>query len=258
MRTATKNAAWILMALTGACAFYASLAGWAAGGFPAVLSDAADEAQRSQTAQSSEPHPGLRDDELKEALRGDWQKKHRQLGYYQARKALFGEIDGNGRKAEGLYTGETISYFRQPLPNKGLMDHAWSVTRLPAEARTDLHHLYPVIPEARGARANFHYGKVVVAVWSRGGSKSGPSSKVVPVFQPRQTVRGDIARAMFYVSTMYDRDIPAGEEKRLKRWHRDDPPSRAEKRRNKAVAGEQGSVNPFIKYPNLVERIGDF
>lgn len=209
-----------------------------------------------QDMRPGEPHPGKRDEALKSALRSDW--KHDPLTYINARKYLFEEIDGDGRKIEGRYTGETIEYFKQPLPNKGAVEHAWPLTRLPEEARSDLHHIYAVLPEARMARVNLRYGKVLVAVWARGGSRSGPSSRVKPVFEVRDEARGDMARAMFYVATMYDVDIPADEEKVLRDWHLDDPVSREELARNAKVAKRQKSRNPFIDHPGLVKRISDF
>jgi hypothetical protein len=245
MPARNANITRVAVALLGACLFYGGLAqglDWVTARY---------EPQR-------EPHPGLRDDELQRALRTDWSAEHEQLSYWQARKAVFNEIDGNGRKAEGVYTGETITYYSQPLPNKGTMDHAWPLTRLPAEGRTDLHHLFPVIPEARVARVNLRYGDVLVAVWSRGGSKVGPSTGVKPVFEVRKSFRGDIARSMFYVATMYDLEIPDGEEKTLRKWHESDSPSRAERKRNEQVEQVQSSDNPFVDHPGLVDRISDF
>ena len=235
MRTHIANASRILLASLGACVFWATLV---------------------TLMRPPEPHPGLRDDELQEALRQD--RTHRQLSYYQARKHLFGSIDGDGRRAKGVYTGETLEYLRQPLPNKGAVEHAWPMTRLPKEARSDLHHLFAAMPEARVARLNLHYGKVWVPVWARGGSRSGPSSKFKPVFEVRKERRGDIARAMFYVATMYELEIPDREEKALRRWHDADPVSKGERKRNDRVEKRQKSRNPFIDYPKLTRRIGDF
>lgn len=243
----SRNVRFFVATVFGAALFWGALV---------QLSDVPSSSATGWMTEADEPHPGLRDDELKQALREDW--SHEELGYWQARKQLFTEIDGNGRKARGRYTGQTVRYFRQPLPNKMMTEHAWELTRLPARARTDLHHLFPVIPEANGARLNFHYGKVVFAVWSQGGSKSGPSSKVTPVFQVRKSHRGNVARSMFYISTMYDRPIPEREEQILKRWHDQDPVDTREQHRNDEVAALQESRNPFVDHPGLVDRISDF
>jgi deoxyribonuclease I len=237
MQPRHSNASRIVFALFGACLFYGLIFG---------------------TMRPPEPHPGLRDDALEEALRKDWSKEHDQLSYLAARSALWGKVDGDGRRAQGVYTGDKITYFKQPLPNKGAVEHAWPLTRLPAEARSDLHHMYAASAEARAARLNLHYGKVAVAVWSRGGSRSGPSSRLKPVFEVREQRRGDVARAMFYAATMYDLDIPAAEEKMLRRWHKQDRVSKAERKRNARVQKRQSSRNPFVDYPKLTERISDF
>lgn len=205
-----------------------------------------------------EPHPKLRDAQLKDALRKDWSRDHQPLSYLRARAAIWGAVDGNGRKATGAYTGEVIEYFKQPLPNTGAVEHAWPMTRLPAAARSDLHHMFGVTGEARAARLNLHYGTVKVAVWARGGSKSGPGMRVKPVFEVRKDKRGDFARAMFYVATVYDLKIPQAEEETLRAWSRQDPPDHAEKTRNNRVATLQKSRNPFVDYPGLSKRISDF
>ena len=159
MRRNVYHPSWILLASLGAVCFWSSFA---------------------EVMRPSEPHPGLRDEALKQALRTD--RSHEALSYYQARKHLFGSIDGDGKRAECVYTGATLEYFRQPLPNDALIEHAWPPTRLPAEARSDLHHMFAVDAEARVARLNLHYGRVVFPVWAAGGSRSGPSAKLKPVF----------------------------------------------------------------------------
>jgi hypothetical protein len=235
MHTRRSDLSFILVAAAGACVFYGMLL---------------------EINRPPEPHPGLRDGELQQALRDD--RTHRELSYLQARSYLWGEIDGDGRRANGAYTGEEIEYFKQPLPNKGAVEHAWPLTRLPKEARSDLHHMFGVIAEARAARLNLHYGRVTVPLWSRGGSRSGPSSRLKPVFEVREEMRGDIARAMFYVATMYDLDIPDAEERELRGWHKDDRVSKDERNRNDRIEKRQKSRNPFVDHPKLTGRISDF
>ncbi len=236
----SRNSRYLASTLLAALVFW--------GGFVSLYESTPDD--------RDEPHPGLRDDELKEALREDW--THERLSYWEARQQLFKEIDGNGRRAECRYTGERVRYFRQPLPNKLMIEHAWELTRLPARARTDLHHLFPVVPEANAARLNFHYGSVVFPIWSSGGSKAGPSSRVTPVFQVRKSHRGNVARAMFYVATMYELPLSDREQRILERWHQQDPVDAAERRRNDEVQAVQTSRNPFVDHPGLVDRISDF
>ncbi len=201
--------------------------------------------------------PGLKDDALKKSLRKS-HAGHQVLSYRQARTLLFTKIDGSGKKAKGRFTGETMSYVWQPLPHVGNVGHAWPRTRLPREAASDLHHLFPLIPEANIARNTLKFGQVFVPAWSRGGSRTGVSKKGRVVFQVRPDFRGDIARSMFYVSTMYKLSIDKDEEKVLREWHMKDPVSAIERKRNALIFQHQKSENPFVKNPKLVNRISDF
>ena len=47
-------------------------------------------------------------------------------------------------------------------------------------------------------------------------------------------------------------------EQTLRRWHQQDPVSRHERDRARRVARWQGNENPFVLFPGLVDRIGDF
>ena len=199
----------------------------------------------------------LRDDALKKELRSKW--NHKPVSYWKARSLVFSKIDGNSSKATCVYTGETLSYDgRQPRPDVANIEHTWPRSRMPNGANADMHHLFPVMPEANIARHNFKFGNVLVPAWTRGGSKAGVSRDRAVVFEVRKEHRGDAARAMFYVSTMYQRSIDSDEEKVLREWHRQDPVSAAERERNRKVASFQKSSNPFVVSPEYVDRISNF
>ena len=242
MRQLSRNVAYLLCAFSGALLFWAPLTDHLGEGMQILR----------------EPHPGLKDDALKAALKKDKDKVHNELSYIQARQLIFAKIDGNGRRAECVYTGKTISYIGQPLPNNGAIEHAWPLTRLPAAARADLHHMRVAEGEARLARVNLRYGDVFMPVWSSGGSRSGPSKRGMPVFEVRQERRGDIAREMFYIATMYELDIPDAEEEVLRRWHKEDPVSADEQQRHEKIVASQRSRNPFIDHPGLTARVKNF
>ncbi len=84
---------------------------------------------------------------------------------------------------------------------------------------------------------------------------SGPSE---PVVNPRPGVRGDMARAYFYMSRQYKFAIPEDLEDRLRQWHLEDPPDTWEEERNSLIETVQGNRNPFIDHPEQVERVKDF
>ncbi len=141
---------------------------------------------------------------------------------------------------------------------------------------TDLFHLYPTDGKVNGMRSNNPFGEVGNATYVSGnGSKlgnnttSGYSGKV---FEPVDEYKGDFARSYFYMATRYEDKIAswsscpvcAGNNKAsfkqwtidlLLKWHRQDPVSQKEKDRNDAVYNYQHNRNPFIDYPQLVEKI---
>lgn len=82
------------------------------------------------------------------------------------------------------------------------------------------------------------------------------------VFEPRESVKGDIARAVFYFYTMY-RDEANAEDpdyfelmsEQLQQWHINDPVDSLEYVRNFRKADFQGGkLNPFILDCTLVSR----
>ena len=94
--------------------------------------------------------------------------------------------------------------------------------------------------------------------WEEGGSELGFNADGDKRFEPREVHRGNVARALFYFSVIYDQPIEPFEEVVLRQWHIDDPVDQRERERNQKIATIQLSRNPFIDYPDLVERIGDF
>ncbi len=80
-------------------------------------------------------------------------------------------------------------------------------------------------------------------------------------FEPREKVKGDIARAMFYFYTIYrdqaDRVDPNYFDKQrqtLCKWNQQDPPDSTEIERSHAISRFQGNDNPFVLDVRLAER----
>ena len=75
---------------------------------------------------------------------------------------------------------------------------------------------------------------------------------------PRQGVRGDIARAWFYMAWLYKLSIANDFEDQLRAWHLEDPPDAWEQERNNFIETTQGNRNIFVDFPESVERVKDF
>ena len=120
---------------------------------------------------------------------------------------------------------------------------------------SDMHNLFPAIGEVNAHRSNYRYGEVQGEPREYGQCDVEIQDKVA---EPDETIRGDIARAYFYMSFQYKVPIPADSEDMFREWHFTDPPSQWEQERNTLIEQEQGNRNPFIDQPELVERVVDF
>ncbi len=98
----------------------------------------------------------------------------------------------------------------------------------------------------------------------------GDESTRTACYTPPLRWRGDFARAIFYMVTLYPtqmwhidcrlilnrRSYPFFSDygvETLLSWHRADPPDAVERARMEAVAALQDNVNPFVERPELVE-----
>ena len=166
----------------------------------------------------------------------------------------------------GNYSGEGDCYNRE---------HLWaqSWTNDNATHKTDLHHVYPTDGYVNNRRGNYAFGEVNKATWtSQNGGKLGPntvSGFSGTVFEPIDEYKGDIARALMYVSVRYYTEdnswntsdmtnksvIKDWAMTMLIRWHEEDPVDDKEINRNNKVYSIQGNRNPFIDNPEFAELI---
>jgi deoxyribonuclease I len=139
-------------------------------------------------------------------------------------------------------------------------EHTWPQSRgaIAGSARSDLHHIFPVSSLVNSLRGSSPFCDVVDVIREIGPARLGYDSGGRRCFEPRGLHRGNVARAMFYFSVVYQQDISEEEEAVLRRWHDEDPVNDAEVRRMEAVSYLQGSINPFVQRSELVDRISDF
>ncbi len=168
----------------------------------------------------------------------------------------------------GNYSGEGDCYNRE---------HLWaqSWTNNDGTEKTDLHHVYPTDGYVNNRRSNYAFGEVGNASWtSQNGSKLGKntvSGFTGTVFEPIDEYKGDIARALMYVSVRYYTEdgkwnnsdmtnksiIKDWAIAMLLRWHEEDPVDDKEINRNNAVYNIQNNRNPFVDYPEFANMIWD-
>jgi len=148
---------------------------------------------------------------------------------------------------------------------------------------SDIFHLYPTDGYVNNQRGSYPFGECANGTRLSNGSyvakgRLGPSTfsgYSGTVFEPDDEYKGDFARTYFYMATAYNNVIAnwtsgngsammAGNNypcfntwaiNLLLKWHRQDPVSEKEIKRNNYAHAWQGNRNPYIDHPELAEYI---
>ncbi len=173
-------------------------------------------------------------------------------------------------------SGENLTY----TGDRWNREHVWAKSHgFPSEtdtAYTDCHHLRPADETVNSSRSNKDF--------DNGGDQHTEATECYTdsdSWEPRDAVKGDVARMIFYMvvrydpgyhtdNTVYDLELvdyagidigdPPGEPlfgklSTLLSWHNQDPVDDFEMHRNEIVYGYQGNRNPFIDHPEWVDSI---
>ena len=173
----------------------------------------------------------------------------------------------------GTYNVEGDCYNREHLWPQSWFNESSNDSK----PRTDLHHIYPTDGWVNGQRGNNPFAVVRNANNTyifKNGAKLGTSITAGyngMAYEPIDEYKGDIARAMFYMSVRYHGEDSTwvssamSDKSTLKpwaitlllKWHRDDPVSQKEINRNNAIYTIQGNRNPFVDNPDYAPMIWD-
>ncbi len=132
---------------------------------------------------------------------------------------------------------------------------------------TDVHNLKPADDGVNSSRSNKEYDNGGAPVNGVPDTYSDSDS-----WEPRDSVKGDVARIIFYMAVRYEGDVPGepdlemdsftnggvftfGNMGTLLQWHANDPVSAFEQSRNNAIYSYQQNRNPFIDHPEWVDSI---
>ena len=114
------------------------------------------------------------------------------------------------------------------------------------QIEADLHNLFPSLKEANTLRSSFAFSEMQgEKKWIQECDFEVDENK--RKVEPRDEVRGDIARAMLYMEQQYGLDIFQKQKQMLVRWHETDPVTDSEIRRNQLIESIQGNSNSFIQ-----------
>lgn len=135
-------------------------------------------------------------------------------------------------------------------------------------AYTDIHHLRPCDRSVNTSRSEDDFD------WGTTPHPEATECKTATdIWEPRDDVKGDVARMMFYMATRYEGedgydlelvdyvgtepgDVVFGNLTTLLDWHTSDPVDDWERNRNNIIDEYwQGNRNPFIDHPEFAEEI---
>jgi len=201
------------------------------------------------------------------------------LSYNNARDIMYGQIYNSNGQVSCIYTNYTVNNVPvnnpRPVVTAGGMDceHVWpqSMYMGTSPMKSDMHHLKPCKSNVNSSRGNKQFNEVQDSqanhwYWLSYDLSSPPSNNISEysesgslAFEPREAVKGDIARIMYYFYTIYNNVIDntffEEQKETLYQWHVSDPISSDEISKTWEIAEYQNNIpNPFIVDDSLIER----
>ncbi len=251
--------------------------------FPNALSDHDPVLARFSLTQGNGPFvifPDLSGTALASRLAAEYSVDN-SLGYGPARDFMYSQLDNDNGVVYGIYSDFAVSVSpnssrpRQDAYRGGNginAEHSWPQSLgATGVARSDLHHLFPSRVQVNGRRGRLPFAEIndqQTEDWILDDQmlSSIPTSNIDAyseatdsAFEPREAVKGNIARALFYFYTIYRNQAAAGFFQRqvdtLCDWHVADPADTAEIERSRAISTRQGNDNPFVLDATLAERL---
>jgi len=217
---------------------------------------------------------GLTGNDLKAALHNIIDN-HDEYSYNDLRDFILRNTDedpNNSNNVILLYTGRSQAKTTfGGGANDWNREHVWAKSHggfgNNPPAGTDAHHIRPTDASVNSTRGNLDFDMGGSPVTEAPGCfKDGDS------FEPRDAVKGDVARMIFYMATRYEGggepDLEVVDEvntspnpkhgklSQLILWNTQDPPDDFERNRNDVIYYQyQNNRNPFIDHPEYVDAI---
>jgi len=185
----------------------------------------------------------------------------------------------------GIYSNFSMNAAQEYNNGSGWnREHVWAKSRgdfgTSPGAGTDTHHLRAADISTNSARSNRNFDTADTEYIDGSGTYSGvtgsKTSSTNFVWEPRNVVKGDVARMIFYMATRYEGEngepdleltetLLTNTDKSplhaklsvLLEWHLADEVSAEEQRRNDIIYGFQKNRNPYIDHPEYVCEVFD-
>ncbi|MBU8769761.1 endonuclease [Cytobacillus oceanisediminis] len=200
---------------------------------------------------------------------------HTEISYSNVWEALreTDEDPANPNNVILLYTGRSQGKFTNGSGvNDWNREHVWAKSHgdfgTAMGPGTDLHHLRPTDASVNSSRGNLDFDDGGTQHSEALGNYYDSDS-----WEPRDTVKGDVARMLFYMAVRYEGDSGEvdlelnnqvnngsapyhGKMSVLLEWHKEDPVDDNERRRNEIIYSDyQHNRNPFIDHPEWASAI---
>lgn len=109
----------------------------------------------------------------------------------------------------------------------------------------DLHNLSPAVGEINADRSNYRFGMLPHAPYRHGRCdfKVDFSARLA---EPRNQIKGQVARVWFYMHDRYDLKMAKQQQQLLMAWHHQHPPSDWELTRDMRISQLMGHSNLFV------------
>lgn len=202
------------------------------------------------------------------------------LSYSDAREEMYTSIDNVDGNVIGIYTqhalflpsneAEPIQFLLMNNAVDGInCEHTYPQSKGASNgnARSDMHHLHPARAQVNSSRGSKPFGEnndndTDTWYYLNQSQSSIPNASEIDdysendalAFEPREAVKGNIARGIMYFYTMYEAEANAADPdffwsqiETLCEWHYIDPVDQEEWNRTYEIAALQGNnPNPFV------------
>jgi len=199
------------------------------------------------------------------------------LSYNNARDVLYAEVDKINGEVKAVYTNYAVQLPTDVDPSTHLYEngidceHVWpqSLYEGTAPMKSDMHHLRPCKTNVNSSRGHNPFGEVNTNqnhwYWLEYDLTNPPTQNIDEysesasnLFEPREDMKGDIARTIFYFYTMYsnvaDDNFFEIQKDILYDWHQIDSITSEEIIRTNKISEYQDYPNPFIIDDSLIQR----
>ena len=194
-------------------------------------------------------------DDYRTARKLFWSQLYANGGFTLYCREKFSSNYGQGINVEHVFP---MSWVTKPIAC-GTRNQCRKNSKLFNTIEADLHNLFPARTDVNEDRSSFRFGEVKGEKRNYGNDCDFEVDSRARVAEPIEEVRGDIARAMFYMAYQYKQHglvIFSSQGRTLYQWHLSDPPNDVERHRNSKIQTMQGNRNIFIDKPQkLVELV---